>query len=217
MATDVAARGLDISGVTHVYNFDMPQDPESYVHRVGRTGRAGRTGMATTFVISREMGQLHDIERLIRRRIKRRAVPTLSDVIEGNQREAIENLRNAAAGEGLETYREIAEELLNDYDSISLVSAAIKLLTKQPDVTPVRITEEKPNFRKRRSSDGRRPRRSGDRPRREGRREDNGENGRPQREGRRMNRRRSNRGDNAVTGPRRPAHQTSFKPYFKED
>lgn len=217
VATDVAARGLDISGVTHVYNFDMPQDPESYVHRVGRTGRAGRTGMATTFVISREMGQLHDIERLIRRRIKRRAVPTLSDVIEGNQREAIENLRNAAAGEGLETYREIAEELLNDYDSISLVSAAIKLLTKQPGVTPVRITEEKPNFRKRRSSDGRRPRRSGDRPRREGRREDNGENGRPQREGRRMNRRRSNRGDNAVTGPRRPAHQTSFKPYFKED
>ena len=70
VATDVAARGLDISGVTHVYNFDMPQDPESYVHRVGRTGRAGRTGMATTFVISREMGQLRDIERLIRRRIR---------------------------------------------------------------------------------------------------------------------------------------------------
>ena len=217
VATDVLARGIDISDVRYVVNFDVPAEPTDYIHRIGRTGRAGRTGMATTFVISREMGQLHDIERLIRRRIKRRAVPTLSDVIEGNQREAIENLRNAAAGEGLETYREIAEELLNDYDSISLVSAAIKLLTKQPDVTPVRITEEKPNFRKRRSSDGRRPRRSGDRPRREGRREDNGENGRPQREGRRMNRRRSNRGDNAVTGPRRPAHQTSFKPYFKED
>lgn len=54
VATDVAARGLDISGVTHVYNFDMPQDPEIYVHRVGRTGRAGKTGLAVTFVISRK-------------------------------------------------------------------------------------------------------------------------------------------------------------------
>ena len=53
VATDVAARGLDISGVTHVYNFDMPQDSETYVHRVGRTGRAGQTGLAMTFVVSR--------------------------------------------------------------------------------------------------------------------------------------------------------------------
>lgn len=54
VATDVAARGLDISGVTHVYNFDVPQDPESYVHRIGRTGRAGKTGMAMTFITPRE-------------------------------------------------------------------------------------------------------------------------------------------------------------------
>ena len=70
VATDVAARGLDISGVTHVYNFDMPQDSETYVHRVGRTGRAGQTGLAMTFVVSREIGQLHDIERAIRRKIR---------------------------------------------------------------------------------------------------------------------------------------------------
>lgn len=50
VATDVAARGLDISGVTHVYNYDIPQDPDSYVHRIGRTGRAGKTGMSVTFV-----------------------------------------------------------------------------------------------------------------------------------------------------------------------
>lgn len=144
VATDVAARGLDISGVTHVYNFDMPQDPESYVHRVGRTGRAGRTGLATTFVLSREMRQLRDIEHLIRRRIRRRSVPTLTEVIEGNQREAIESLRRTAGEGGLETYYETAEELLNDIDSVTLVSAALKLLIKQPDVTPVSITEEKP-------------------------------------------------------------------------
>ena len=150
VATDVAARGLDISGVTHVYNFDMPQDPEIYVHRVGRTGRAGKTGLATTFVISREMGQLREIERVIRRRIKRRAVPSLSEVIKGNERTAIETLRNTAQSGGLEHYIETAEELLNNIDSVSLVSAAIKLLTKQPDITPVKITEEKPMFRRNR-------------------------------------------------------------------
>ena len=58
VATDVAARGLDISGVTHVYNFDIPQDPESYVHRIGRTGRAGKTGMAITFITPREKSYL---------------------------------------------------------------------------------------------------------------------------------------------------------------
>ena len=58
VATDVAARGLDISGVTHVYNFDIPQDPESYVHRIGRTGRAGKSGMAITFITPREKSYL---------------------------------------------------------------------------------------------------------------------------------------------------------------
>lgn len=62
VATDVAARGLDISGVTHVYNYDIPQDPESYVHRIGRTGRAGKEGMAITFVQPREMGYLRIVE-----------------------------------------------------------------------------------------------------------------------------------------------------------
>lgn len=212
VATDVAARGLDISGVTHVYNFDMPQDPESYVHRVGRTGRAGRTGMATTFVISREMGQLRDIERLIRRRIRRRAVPTLSEVIEGNQREAIASLRSTAAEAGLEAYRETAEELLNEFDSISLVAAAVKLLTKQPDVTPVRITEEKPNFRKKRSSGRRSGREGGDRPRRE--RKDGGKE-RPGGERRRAGSRR--RPAEGQQEKRRPAHQAVFKPYFREE
>ena len=58
VATDVAARGLDISGVTHVYNYDIPQDPESYVHRIGRTGRAGKGGMSVTFVTPNEMGYM---------------------------------------------------------------------------------------------------------------------------------------------------------------
>lgn len=209
VATDVAARGLDISGVTHVYNFDMPQDPESYVHRVGRTGRAGKTGMATTFVISREMGQLHDIERLIRRRISRRRVPSLTDVIEGNQKAALDNLVTAAEGEGLEGYKERAEELLNNIDSVSLVAAAIKLLTKQPDVTPVKITEEAPNFRKRRGGFGGRHfggRRDGHRKDYDGKKR-HYEGRRPRREGDRDGRR--SYGD-------KKSGESKFKPYFKE-
>lgn len=216
IATDVAARGLDISGVTHVYNFDMPQDPEVYVHRVGRTGRAGNTGRATTFVISREMGQLRDIERVIRKRIRRRAAPTLADVIAENQRSAIESLADAASGTGLEEYRENAEELLNTIDSVSLVSAAIKLLTRQPDVTPVHITEQKPNFRRRRNDrkkeggfDGRR-RRSSSRPPRKA-----GEGKRPYHDnGKRPFKKRNTTSSGTKT---KGAHQSSFKPYFKED
>lgn len=220
VATDVAARGLDISGVTHVYNFDMPQDPEIYVHRVGRTGRAGQTGLATTFVISREMGQLRDIERVIRRRIKRRAVPTLSQVIEGNQKAAIESLSDTAQAGGLEDYRESAEDLLNDVDSISLVAAAIKLLTKQPDVTPVNITEELPNFRRRRGNGPRRNFDGGDRPRR--RFHGEGRDGAEGRDGRRFDGRRR-RFDNNKNGRRdnrgkdnKGVHESNFKPYFRE-
>ena len=70
VATDVAARGLDISGVTHVYNYDIPQDPESYVHRIGRTGRAGKSGQSITFVSPNEMGYLQIIENLTKKRMK---------------------------------------------------------------------------------------------------------------------------------------------------
>ena len=77
MATDVAARGLDISGVTHVYNFDIPQDPESYVHRIGRTGRAGNAGVAITFINPREKSYLHVVEKTTRKKMERMDAPTL--------------------------------------------------------------------------------------------------------------------------------------------
>ncbi|MCI5836642.1 MAG: DEAD/DEAH box helicase [Veillonellaceae bacterium] len=169
VATDVAARGLDISGVTHVYNYDMPQDPESYVHRVGRTGRAGKTGRATTFVVPREMEHLRAIEHLIRRRITRRSVPSLTEVIEGNRRQALTSLIRTAEQDNLEGFHAPAEELLRDLDSVALVAAAIKLLTKEPDTTPVHITAERPLYRKRtsfsrgKSSKGGRPFRKNER------------------------------------------------------
>ena len=88
IATDVAARGLDIDNVQYVINFDVPQDPESYVHRIGRTGRAGNSGVALTFILPREFRQLKLIERVAKTRIRRRELPTTSDVLE-HQREQI--------------------------------------------------------------------------------------------------------------------------------
>ncbi len=144
VATDVAARGLDVSGVTHVYNFDIPQDPESYVHRVGRTGRAGQTGLAMTFVIPREIEHLRTIERLTKRKIVRMPVPTITEAIEGQQRLAVEKILNQIEEGNLDQYRGRAEDLLAETDSVALVSAALKLLTKEPDTTPIKITEEAP-------------------------------------------------------------------------
>jgi ATP-dependent RNA helicase DeaD len=144
VATDVAARGLDISGVTHVFNFDIPQDSESYVHRIGRTGRAGKTGLAITFVSPREIDHLRLIERATNRRMERRSVPSMSEAMEGQQRMAVEKMLEAAGRENLQAYKTLAEQLLEDVDSVTLVSAALKLLTKEPDLTPVRLTEEAP-------------------------------------------------------------------------
>ena len=86
VATDVAARGLDISGVTHVYNYDIPQDPESYVHRIGRTGRAGQSGQSITFVAPNEMGYLGIIENLTKKRMKGLKPPTAQEAFQAKKK-----------------------------------------------------------------------------------------------------------------------------------
>ncbi|MFC4322051.1 DEAD/DEAH box helicase [Litchfieldia salsa] len=156
VATDVAARGLDISGVTHVYNFDIPQDPESYVHRIGRTGRAGKHGMAMTFVTPREMGQLKNVERTTNSKMERLTPPTLDEALEGQQKMTIEKLTNTIANENISYYKRAAEELLEEHDSVSVVAAAIKMMTKEPDETPIKLTEEAPMRSRRERSDGNR-------------------------------------------------------------
>ncbi|WP_078543061.1 DEAD/DEAH box helicase [Litchfieldia alkalitelluris] len=154
VATDVAARGLDISGVTHVYNFDIPQDPESYVHRIGRTGRAGKHGMALTFVTPREMGQLKNVERTTKSKMERLTPPTLDEALEGQQKMTIEKLTSTIANENISYYKRAAEELLEEHDSVSVVAAAIKMMTKEPDETPIKLTEEAPLRSKRERSGG---------------------------------------------------------------
>lgn len=156
VATDVAARGLDVSGVTHVYNFDIPQDAESYVHRIGRTGRAGQSGSALTFVIPRELDHLRSIEYTTHRKIARMPAPTMVDALEGQKRLVVEKLLNQIEVGDYDHYKGRAEELLTEFDSVSLLSAALKMLTKEPDVTPVKLTEERP-LRVRSNKVGKRP------------------------------------------------------------
>ncbi|OPY56616.1 MAG: DEAD-box ATP-dependent RNA helicase CshA [Pelotomaculum sp. PtaU1.Bin035] len=143
-ATDVAARGLDISGVTHVYNFDIPQDPDSYVHRIGRTGRLGKPGQAVTFVTPREISLLRIIESTAKRKITRIPAPTINEAIIGQQRLAVEKLLRVVEEEDTVQYKRLAEDLLEKTDSVALLSAALKMLTKEPDLTPVQLTEEAP-------------------------------------------------------------------------
>ena len=144
VATDVAARGLDISGVTHVYNFDIPQDPESYVHRIGRTGRAGKSGMAITFVTPRELGYLRTVEETTKKRMTPLQPPTEDEALIGQQRLALEQLAEIVEKNELTDYQPLAAELLEKFEAKDIVAAAIRSLTKEPDDTPVKITEERP-------------------------------------------------------------------------
>ncbi|PAV30704.1 DEAD/DEAH box helicase [Virgibacillus profundi] len=144
VATDVAARGLDISGVTHVYNFDIPQDPESYVHRIGRTGRAGRAGEAISFITPREIAHLKSIEKVTKSKMKRLMPPTNQDAQKGQQQVAVENIIKAIDQKDLKNYHETANQLLQDNDSITVIAAALKLLTKERRDTPVRISSVAP-------------------------------------------------------------------------
>lgn len=144
VATDVAARGLDISGVTHVYNFDIPQDPESYVHRIGRTGRAGRAGEAISFITPREIAHLQSIEKMTKSKMKRIMPPTNQEAERGQQQVTVDKLLQTIEQKDLKSYHETANELLQNHDSITVIAAALKMLTKERRDTPVRISSAQP-------------------------------------------------------------------------
>ncbi|WP_407271772.1 DEAD/DEAH box helicase [Radiobacillus sp. PE A8.2] len=144
VATDVAARGLDISGVTHVYNFDIPQDPESYVHRIGRTGRAGKLGEAISFITPRELPHLNLIEKVTKGKIKRLQAPSMDEAKRGQQQLTVEKLVAAIEKNDLKDYRETAAELLDQHDSVTIVSAALKMLTKERRNAPVTLSSVQP-------------------------------------------------------------------------
>jgi ATP-dependent RNA helicase DeaD len=153
VATDVAARGLDVSGVTHVINFDLPQDPESYVHRIGRTGRAGKEGSAYSFVTPREADHLHFIEKVTRQKINKKPLPSLAEAIEGKQRLTAERVLEIVQNDEFTEYKGIAIQLLEQYDSVHLMAAALKLLTGEKKDVSVELTPEEPLRAKKRKPD----------------------------------------------------------------
>ena len=156
VATDVASRGLDIEHVSHVINFDVPLDPEAYIHRIGRTGRAGRSGVAITLVTPRERRMLKTIERLTGAPVQRLRLPTIADVV-ARRREAFKDtLRDLIAEHtehgGLEQYIVVAEELGEEYSPTELAAAAFKLLLSEPDLNaadPLSAPEPESEFDRR--------------------------------------------------------------------
>jgi ATP-dependent RNA helicase DeaD len=155
VATDVAARGLDVERVSHVVNHDIPTDTESYVHRIGRTGRAGRAGTAISFVTPRERHLLRAIEKATRSRLEEMPLPTVEDVNASRVAKFTEAITGALGDSQLETFRELVLAYEREHDVPAVdVAAAIAVLAQ--DGEPLLLEEtlpEKPVPRRRGSSD----------------------------------------------------------------
>jgi len=128
VATDVAARGLDVEQLTHVINYNVPAAPEAYVHRIGRVGRAGREGCAITLAEPREQRLLKAIERLTGRRITLEKLPTVTDLRARRLELTRAALQNSLETDGLERYRVVLDSLTGEFDVEDIALAAVRLL-----------------------------------------------------------------------------------------
>jgi len=129
VATDVAARGLDVEQIEHVINYDIPYDVEAYVHRIGRTGRAGRTGVATLFITPRERKMMREIERFTGMQIKPMKMPTRADLAAKRVQVFKENVRKTIQEGELDLYLQLVEELVEEgpFDIAEIAAAAARL------------------------------------------------------------------------------------------
>lgn len=127
VATDVAARGLDISQLSHVVNYDVPSEPEAYVHRIGRTGRAGREGTGITLLDPREQRLLRNIERVTKQKIEIAAVPTVADLRARRLELTRASLREAIVAGDLDHFRIVVESLGQEFDLLDIAAAGVKL------------------------------------------------------------------------------------------
>jgi ATP-dependent RNA helicase DeaD len=127
VATDVAARGLDIDQLTHVVNYDVPSAPESYVHRIGRVGRAGRQGVAITLAEPREQRLLANIERLTKQKIAVEKVPSVADLRARQIEITLGTLRQALEADDLDRYDDVVDTLVQQFDIRQVALAAVKL------------------------------------------------------------------------------------------
>lgn len=134
VATDVAARGLDINDIEAVFNYDMPQDEETYVHRIGRTGRAGKSGKAFTFVVGREIYELKDIQRYAKVNILRQKIPSFDEVEEIRNNLLFERIKKMIKEGHLSKYVSQVETLISeDYASLDIAAALLKIMLGNDD------------------------------------------------------------------------------------
>jgi ATP-dependent RNA helicase DeaD len=178
VATDVAARGLDVERISHVINYDVPSDPESYTHRIGRTGRAGRSGQAILFITPRERGMLKAIERATRQPVEQLTLPTIKAVNDVRIAKFKDQIGEALAAGGLDMFRSLIEEYEREHDvpAIDIAAALAKLargdeplLIEKPDREPKpewKEREPRPEWQERPARGGREGFASEDRPQR---------------------------------------------------
>jgi ATP-dependent RNA helicase DeaD len=144
VATDVAARGLDVDRISHVINYDMPHDPDSYVHRIGRTARAGRAGIAVLFITPREARMISVIERYTGQKVKPMKMPSEADVVARRTAVFKERLRKAVTSDDLEPYLSLVEALAEEggFEMAEIAAAAAKLA--RGDQQPLGVVEPAP-------------------------------------------------------------------------
>jgi len=142
VATDVAARGLDIENVDVVFNYDIPHDPEDYVHRIGRTGRAGRSGRAVSFVFGKEIHRLEAIERYTRHRIRREKIPSVEEVEGLRANRIFENLKTRLEAGTYERYGSLVDRLLEQGYTPTDITSALFTLLKEKDSRENQSIEE---------------------------------------------------------------------------
>ncbi len=148
VATDVASRGIDIIELTHVINYDLPQDPESYIHRIGRTGRAGKKGTAITFVTPSEYRQIFLIGRATRTKIRKELLPDIDKVLstkKNNVKNLISKIIEKSKIQKNQSFTNFANELLSEYNTEDLVSSLLQLsFHDQLDESSYRRISEQP-------------------------------------------------------------------------
>jgi len=126
IATDVAARGIDVGNLTHVVNYSLPQEAEAYVHRIGRTGRAGNEGVAITFVTPRESRKLMQIQRVAKAEIKKKDIPQVAEIIEAKKESLHAFVNEIIEEKDHQSYIDFAKELTINHDPIEVLSAILR-------------------------------------------------------------------------------------------
>lgn len=156
IATDVAARGIDVDDVEAVINFDVPQDIEYYVHRIGRTGRAGRTGRSFTLVVGKEIYKIRDIEKVCKTAMKARTVPSAADITQAKSGKVLAEVMEILRDKDLSDMLPIITERIDEEDCTALeLAAAFLKLHIGEELEDIPVEKYEPRKRSRRDDDRR--------------------------------------------------------------